>query len=255
MRRRPSISELSYIVLLTVMCRERELSTATGEPSRAHTAADSVPRHLTLAEFVLDELRKRIVLGQLAPGSRMAVDRLAEELGSSRIPVREGLRQLEAEGLVVSVPRRGVMVRDVYEQDIDDAYGLLEAAELLAAARAVERVTPEMLDRMNYWADEMLRLCDEPDPAAMLVAHRSFHFTVFDAVGNGLLLRHTKMLWNACERFVAAAISDDERGRANVEQHKEFIPLLERKDAEGLIELTRQHLQASRLRAHHALSQ
>lgn len=194
------------------------------------------------------------MLGQLAPGSRMAVDKLADELGSSRIPVREALRQLEAEGLVVSVPRRGVMVREVDEQDIDDAYGLLEAAEVLAASRAVERVTPEMLSRMTYWADEMLRLGDRPDPEAMLVAHRSFHFTVFETLDHGLLLRHTKMLWNACERFVVASISDNNHARSNVEQHKEFIPLLERKDEEKLTELTRQHLQASRRRAHHALS-
>lgn len=231
------------------------MSTVPDGTSQSRRVEDLAGRHKTLSEFVLDELRKRIVLGYLAPGTRLAVDEVADELGSSRIPVREALRQLEAEGLIEGLPRRGVKVREMCKQDIDDAYGLLEAAELLAVHRATNKVSDAMLQEMHYWSDEMVRLFEAPpDPEAMLIAHRSFHFVVFDAIGEGLLLRHTKMLWNSCERFVMAAISDSGQRRENIEQHKEYIPLFKQKDTVGLTNLTRKHLEVSRQRAHHALN-
>lgn len=223
------------------------------------TGVGSVPGgsaspHKTLAAYVLEELRSRIILGELEAGSRLAVDQLSDELGSSRIPVREALRQLEAEGLVVSIPHRGVMVRGVHEQDIDDAYDLLEAAELLAVARAAKSVTPALLARLRRDSEEMLQLSATPTSKAMHMAHRSFHFAVFDQLGNGLLFRHIHMLWNSCERFVVAAMSDVHDNRLNVEQHMDYIPLLERQDAEGLADLTRRHLQESRSRAKRRLA-
>lgn len=217
--------------------------------------ASPSPRHMTLSEYVLNEVRQQIVLGQLAPGSRIAVDQLAEQLGSSRIPVREAIRQLEAEGLLVSVPRRGVMVREVRDQDIEDAYQLLEAAELLVARRAAEAITPAHIERMHHWVDEMLRLHDSPASAEMLMAHRSFHFVMFDAVGPGLLLRYITMLWHACERFVVAAMSDDVQPRSSVEKHRDFIAFLEAQDVEGLIRHIQLHLQASRERARRQLAE
>lgn len=211
-------------------------------------------RHLTLAEFVLQEIRQRIVLGHLPAGSRVEVDKLAHELGSSRIPVREAIRQLEAEGLVYSIPRRGVVVREVHPQDIDDAYQLLEAAELLAAKRAAKQITPATLEQMRYWAGEIVRLRDAPRSEAMLIAHRSFHLAMFEAVGDGLLLQHIKMLWYACERYVCAAMPEDEsRWHATADEHLEFVTLLEKQDVRGLTRLIRQHLQASLKRAHSRL--
>lgn len=220
-------------------------------------AAEVRVQHPTLAAFVLNELRQRIILGQLAPGSRLVVDELAQELSASRIPVRESLRQLEAEGLVCSTPRRGVRVTNVYKQDIDDAYGLLEHAELLAAERAVANVTPALLSRMSALADEMLRIYDDAKLSSidMLVVHRSFHFAVFEAASDGLLMRHLKMLWNVCERFVAGAMLADMQSRETVEHHRQHIVFLERRDLEGLSEVIREHLESSRIRSHCWLEQ
>lgn len=221
--------------------------------SSVTAAARPVPRHLTLAEFVLDELRRRIVLGAMAPGSRVEVDKLAVELGSSRIPVREAVRQLEAEGLVVNVPRHGVVVSEVRRQDIDDAYQLLEEAELIAAKRAVGQVTPELLERMRHWAAEIDRLREEPRSAEMLIAHRSFHFAMFETVGEGVLLRHIRMLWYACERYLVASMSEGGHSQKAMHEHEEFVTHLEKQDLRGLTKLIRAHLRASCQRAHNRL--
>lgn len=210
-------------------------------------------RHRTLAEFVLDEIRQRIVLGALAPGTRIDVDELADELGSSRIPVREAIRRLEAEGLVLNMPRRGVVITAVRSQDIDDAYELLESAELLAARRAVSRVTPRVLETMRHWAAEMDRLTGQPHSAEMLVAHRSFHFAMFEMAGDGILLRHLQMLWHTCERFLTAAMPDPGRAESAHREHHELVDLLARQDAGELAGLIRRHLRASCERAHSQL--
>ncbi|GAB2460596.1 GntR family transcriptional regulator [Nocardioides hungaricus] len=224
-------------------------------PAPRNTQVDGVTRHLTLGEFVINELRQRIVLGELPAGSRLAVEKLAMELSSSRIPVREALRHLEGEGLVVNAPRRGVMVSKVSRRDVHDAYSLLESAELLAAATAINEVDEATLQQMDYWVEEMLRLRDRPKSREMLAAHRAFHFAMFDSIGPGLLLRHINMLWNACERYVVASmIDDDVTVRGSVERHKEFITHLKQRDLDSLTDLIRRHLHASRERAYQQLA-
>lgn len=224
-------------------------------PDRGGNSSSPRSRHRTLAEYVLDEIRHRVVLGRLPPGSRLEVDKLAEDLGSSRIPVREAVRQLESEGLVVNVPRRGVIVPEVHSQDIDDAYQLLESVELVAAQRAVKTVTSETLERMRGWAQEMDRLVDQPRSEAMLIAHRSFHFAMFETVGEGILLRHLRMLWYACERFLTASMPDPEHAESAHQEHWTLIELLGRGDLEDLTELLTNHLRASRERAHRRLAE
>lgn len=231
--------------------------TADGPHNSSPRGTPSAPRsrHRTLAEYVLDEIRHWVVLGTIPPGARLEVDKLAEDLGSSRIPVREAVRQLESEGLLVNVPRRGVVVPEVRSQDIDDAYQLLESVELLAAQRAVKTVTSETLDTMRAWAEEMDRLVDQPRSEAMLIAHRSFHFAMFDTVGEGILLRHLRMLWYACERFLTASMPDPEHAESAHQEHWTLIDLLGSGDLDRITELLQSHLRASRERAHRRLAE
>lgn len=215
----------------------------------------SKPYHATLAEFVLNELRKQIVLGELEAGSRLEADQLAKELGSSRIPIREALRQLEAEGLVVNNPRRGVLVREVYKQDIDDAYDMLECVELLAIKRAAAHITPELIKRMQQRSAELELLEHQADSASeVLAAHRSFHFMMFEAIGDGPLLRHLTMLWHACERYVVAGMKNEPPTHSSDQTHAEFVErIAEGQSVREIQKVIKDHLRVSRARAHRAL--
>ena len=222
--------------------------------STAVAGPGPTPRHLTLAEFAVDELRQRIVLGELQAGSRLEIDHLAKQLGSSRIPLREAVRQLEAEGLIINNPRRGVLVCEIRAQDIDDAYDLLEFAESLALRRTAKCITPEVIERMRFWSEEIRRLEDQPGSVEMLLAHRAFHFMTFEAIDDGPLLRHLKMLWYSCERYIVAAMREQPRVHARGHDHENFVALLA--SGENVSELHRAirlHLRASRARAHSAL--
>ncbi|MEA2720673.1 MAG: hypothetical protein QOJ39_2537 [Candidatus Eremiobacteraeota bacterium] len=99
----------------------------------------SVPRLELRSETLVDGLRESILTGRYAPGSRLVQDDLAEAFGVSRIPLREALRRLEGEGLVVISPNRGAVVRPLAPKDVVDLYDLRLALESLAIRRAAER--------------------------------------------------------------------------------------------------------------------
>ncbi|HZX69006.1 MAG TPA: GntR family transcriptional regulator, partial [Candidatus Elarobacter sp.] len=91
------------------------------------------------SETLVEELREAILTGRYAPGARLVQDDLAEAFGVSRIPLREALRRLEGEGLVLISPNRGAVVRTLAPKDVVDLYDLRLALESLALRRAAER--------------------------------------------------------------------------------------------------------------------
>src|SRR5215813_752756 len=90
------------------------------------SAGSTPPPPETITEFVVDQIRDRIVLGKIKPGEKLSVYSLAEEFGVSRVPLREAVRQLEAESLVDNLARRGTIVRPLNLGDITDAYEILK---------------------------------------------------------------------------------------------------------------------------------
>lgn len=142
-----------------------------------------------------DQIRQGIVEGRYAPGSRLIEQRLAEELELSRTPVREALRRLEAEGLVVSERNRGSVVRPVTARDVEDLYDLRVRLESLAAERAAERAAPADLAELAQAVEDF----DAAVPGAsagdvdgvrrLAAANRRFHDGVLAAAGNDRLSR------------------------------------------------------------------
>lgn len=202
----------------------------------------------TVTEFVVEQLRDRIVLGTLQPGSKVSIYALADEFGVSRVPLREAVRQLEAESLVENLPRRGTIVRPLRAEDIIDTYEMLDKIEVIAAQRAAASEGNEIADEMQYWLDEMKRLTRDDVPsvsADMLHAHRAFHFALFKGAGEGVLQQHLSMLWNTAERYVINARTP-ERQRAANREHAELVKKIAAKDVDGVTEALHAHLHASR---------
>lgn len=102
-----------------------------------------------LRELVFESLREAIIIGKLSPGERMMEIQLAEEMGVSRTPIREAIRKLELEGLVVMIPRKGAYVAGVSLKDIADVFEIRRALEGLAAELAAERASDEEFEEME----------------------------------------------------------------------------------------------------------
>jgi DNA-binding GntR family transcriptional regulator len=126
------------------------------------------------AAHAYEQVRVAIVEGRYSPGDRLVEARLAAELGLSRTPVREALRLLQAEGLVVSERNRGSMVRPLSPTEVDDLYGLRIRLESYAAELATERATETELGKLVEAADAfgaIVRGPDAPDASGAVVGN------------------------------------------------------------------------------------
>ncbi|NLF01389.1 MAG: GntR family transcriptional regulator [Anaerolineales bacterium] len=115
----------------------------------------SAPSSRTLSDHVADELRRAILTDRLKPGQRIVEREIAEAMDTSRGPVRDGLKLLENEGLVVRYPHRGTFVARLTERDAEEIYSLRVALETLAAEYAIRYATDEQLDELDALVQAM----------------------------------------------------------------------------------------------------
>lgn len=105
--------------------------------------------YLPLRDVVFNTLRRAILKGELKPGERLMEIALAEKLGVSRTPIREAIRKLELEGLVVMAPRKGAKVASITERDLNDVLEVRKGMEVLAVSLACQRITREELEKLD----------------------------------------------------------------------------------------------------------
>ena len=108
-----------------------------------------IERHQTLREKILEMIRDAILKGTMKPGERVSEPELAERFGISRTPIREAFRQLESEGYLEVIPRKGAVVASLSERDIEEFYAIKILLEGFAAKMAAEKLTEKDIDRLE----------------------------------------------------------------------------------------------------------
>ncbi|MGA0334075.1 MAG: GntR family transcriptional regulator [Kiritimatiellia bacterium] len=195
---------------------------------------------LTKQQAVYQALRKEIMAGQLKPGSRLVIDKIAMNLDVSAIPVREALSQLEKEGLVVIRPHAGAVVTDIPESAIEEIFALLEALETVSCRLGIRRLTPEHLARLRRISQSM----DEaPGQEQWLTLNREFHQALPALAGLPRLEDQMIRVGEDWERLRRLRFSDrkgEDFQRANL-QHREFVQALEEQDLERAEQMIRLH--------------
>jgi DNA-binding GntR family transcriptional regulator len=151
-----------------------------------------------LRHEVLLGLRNGILAGEIAPGTRLLEVPLANELGVSRGPVREALRQLEQEGLVEFFPHRGAVVVGVAEAEVETIYGIRALLEGRAFARACRIVTDEDLDALAETVELMIAASETGDVAAVTEYDLQFHGRVVEISG----FQYLRRLWASIDGVV-----------------------------------------------------
>ena len=140
-----------------------------------------------IRQRVREELRERILTGRLRPGDRLVERELAEDLGVSRVPVREAIRSLEAEGFVVVQSPRRVVVRQLARVDVEELFDVREALEGLAAGLAAARAGKPELRRLDRVLADAARATARGDGARIAVLNTTFHDEIVTIAGNALL--------------------------------------------------------------------
>ncbi|SFE57853.1 GntR family transcriptional regulator [Blastococcus tunisiensis] len=190
----------------------------------------------TVKRLVLD----RIVQGHYQPGERIVEFKLAKELGLSQSPVREGLRELAAVGIVTIHPRRGARVRLPSAKELADVSLVRAEIDALAARLAAGRISDTRLDALEGLVGDMVARLDAGDFSGVTEADVRFHHLIAEASENHALERAFEQLAPFARTFITLTLPDVDV-REIVEQHRPILAALRARDAERAAEAARAH--------------
>lgn len=200
----------------------------------------------SLRDLAYDDIRDAILSGALAPGQRVKERDVAEQMGISTTPVKEALRRLEQEGLVVSQPRRGAVVSTLVEipvEEIEEIRGTLEA---MAARLAAIRMTDAELARVGAIVEEMTRLTLEMrEPQTRIEDVSVFHKLIRDGSRNAFIARFVETL-TPFERVHRPEYLDPDEAKRILHEHQAIAAALAARDAALAERLMAEHFEVAR---------
>jgi DNA-binding GntR family transcriptional regulator len=200
--------------------------------------------HRPLRDVVCDAIRFQIVNGDHLPGARLVEDRLAEELGVSRNPVREALRDLKAEGFVEMIPRRGAVVSVLSVREAEEIFEVRSALDALAARLAARKCGPEQRAALHQILDDTKAALAAGERGTLSVLNTEFHGLIVEIAQNSCLhdlwypLRG-RMQWIFSRTVV-------QRGNHSFEEHFELAEAILERNEERAAHLALDHIDAAR---------
>lgn len=197
---------------------------------------------LPLRDVVFKKLRRAILLEELKAGERLTEIRLADKLGVSRTPIREAIRKLELEGLVVMVPRRGAVVAEINEKNLKDVLEVRRVLDVLSAGLACERIDEKgekALSAACLAFAEAVKSGDLRDIAQKDVA---LHNIIIEATGNKTLQQMLDNLAEQMYRYRVKYLKDDRQYAGLVREHQAIYESIARGDKATAARLAGEHI-------------
>jgi len=201
---------------------------------------------LPLRDVVFKTLRKAILKGQLQPGQRLMELHLAEALGVSRTPVREAMRKLELEGLVIMTPRKGAQVARISRKHLEDIVEVRRALEVLAVELACDRIDEASLKELEKINHAFMNSLDSSDPEQMAQVNDNFHDIIFQATGNEWLMQLMMKNRDQFYRYKIEHLKSRYNKKLMVDEHQKIIDALRRHDTELACETMKEHIKKHR---------
>lgn len=198
----------------------------------------NINEYLPLRDVVFNTLRQAILKGELEPGERLMEIQLADRLGVSRTPIREAIRKLELEGLVVMIPRKGAEVARITEKDLKDVLEVRCALEELAVELACEKITASEIEELRKNVKEFKKAIHGKDVTALAEKDVAFHDIIFGATGNERLIQILNNLREQMYRYRVEYLKDAQTHEKLVSEHEAIICDLE----EGKVEEAKKNI-------------
>ena len=194
---------------------------------------EPIRRRLVFREEILEEIRSAIFSGELKPGDRIIETAWAKRLGTSQGPVREAIRDLEAQGMVETVPFKGSRVRSLTEKDVRDNYSVRICLESKSIRDALillnDRQLAELSAQLRVILGQMDACAEEGDLRSFTECDAAFHRAIIDASGNQVLRR----LWEQCNMrnwFMYSALTERESLKKLQAEHQRMMAAIARRD-------------------------
>jgi len=200
-----------------------------------------IEHHQTLREKILETIRDAILKGSMKPGEKVAEPELAERFGISRTPIREAFRQLESEGYLTVIPRRGAVVASLSERDIEEFYAIKSILEGYAAQIASERLQGKDIERLEAINTRLAELAAEGDVKTFFRVHNEFHELFIRASGNDKLFEIITQLMMKFNRLRMASLALPGRMELSVQEHHKIIAAFKSHDGKKADNLVRKN--------------
>ena len=191
-----------------------------------------VNEYLPLRDVVFNTLRQAILRGEMEPGERLMEIQLAQKLGVSRTPIREAIRKLELEGLVIMIPRKGAEVAHITEKDMRDVLEVRATLEELVVALACKNVTDEKLAELKAANKLFETAIVSKDVVNIVDADVHFHDIIYTMTDNARLIQIINNLREQMYRYRLEYVKDARTHSILISEHNDIIKQLKDRNVE-----------------------
>lgn len=198
--------------------------------------------YLPLRDVVFNTLRDAILKGELEPGERLMEIQLAERLGVSRTPIREAIRKLELEGLVLMIPRKGAEVAKISEKSLRDVLEVRRSLEELAAELACQRMDAEALKDLEDAQKAFIQAVKSGETMTMAEADEHFHDVIYMGTGNTRLVQILNNLREQMYRYRLEYLKDTHSHEKLDGEHQATFENIRNGDKEAVCTMVGQHI-------------
>ena len=198
--------------------------------------------YLPLRDVVFNTLRQATLRGELKPGERLMEIQLANKLGVSRTPIREAIRKLELEGLVLMIPRKGAEVAEITEKSLRDVLEVRRALEELSVQLACEKITKEEIRELERVAKEFQQVVKSSDITEIAEVDVRFHDIIYTATDNQKLIQLLNNLREQMYRYRVEYLKRDGVFPQLIAEHEAIIRHIENNEKEKATEVMCRHI-------------
>ncbi|WP_395548942.1 MULTISPECIES: GntR family transcriptional regulator [unclassified Lacrimispora] len=198
--------------------------------------------YLPLRDVVFNTLRQAILKGELAPGERLMEIQLAERLGVSRTPIREAIRKLELEGLVLMIPRKGAEVAKISEKSLRDVLEVRRSLEELAIELACQRMTSEAVEELEKKQEEFKEAVEQGNPMEIAETDEAYHDVIYKGTCNDRLVQMINNLREQMYRYRLEYIKDEDKRQILLLEHDNILRAVRQRKVQEAKEAMREHI-------------
>ena len=198
--------------------------------------------YLPLRDVVFNTLRQAILKGELAPGERLMEIQLAEKLGVSRTPIREAIRKLELEGLVLMIPRKGAEVAKISEKSLRDVLEVRRSLEELAIELACERMSESEMGLLEEAQKRFRESIAQGNVMVIAESDEHFHDVIYQGTENDKLVQMLNNLREQMYRYRLEYIKDEDKRQVLLLEHEHILEALKSRNMQEAREAAREHI-------------
>ncbi len=206
-----------------------------------------ISKKSSLSEYVFDTIREAILNGKYKENDLLKENALATELGVSRTPVREALKQLELEGLVLLIPNKGASVIGFSKKDVKDIYEMRALLEGLCVKKAIENINDDIINELFEILDLNSYYLSKGKMDAILELDNKYHQVIYKAANSRMISQTLSDFHHYLERMRKTTLNDIERAQKSHIEHQKIANAIKERNVEEAQRLAIEHINNSML--------